>query len=186
MLDMFSDRPLNKWPNNNNEPLEENCKWYDVTSISKFDYGNKALKRNRISNPKIKVYFGGIRKKIFNLNAFLTKHPLLFRSRGAKYLSHYCRGAYIADISCVLYHYKFEFKEFLFNDFRKELWNQKRWFVRCQCDFICDSSGKQIVDFVGKYENLQEDFNYVCNQIGISPIKLPHINRSDTKKRGLS
>jgi len=113
MLDMFSDRPLNKWPNNNSEPLEEICKWYDVSSISKYNYGNRrAVKRSRISNHEIKIYRGGIRKKIFGHDALLIKHPLLFRSKGAKMLGHFCGGAYIADISCVIYHYKFD-SEFL-------------------------------------------------------------------------
>jgi len=33
------------------------------------------------------------------------------------------------------------------------------------------------VDFVGKFERLQEDFNVVCDRIGLKHIELPHVNR---------
>jgi hypothetical protein len=34
------------------------------------------------------------------------------------------------------------------------------------------------IDFVGKMENLQVDFNIACSKIGINEIELPHLNRS--------
>ena len=36
--------------------------------------------------------------------------------------------------------------------------------------------GETIVDFVGKFENLQSDFNHICKTLGVSPITLPHKN----------
>ena len=42
-----------------------------------------------------------------------------------------------------------------------------------QSDYLIDLKGKLIVDFVGKYERLQEDFRYACEQIGVS-LELPH------------
>jgi len=38
--------------------------------------------------------------------------------------------------------------------------------------------GNVIVDFVGRFENLQEDFDKVCDKIGIPRKKLPHKNSS--------
>jgi chondroitin 4-sulfotransferase 11 len=56
--------------------------------------------------------------------------------------------------------------------------------LRCnQLDFLSESEpeeGKLLVDFVGKFENLQQDFDHVCNQIGIPTRKLPYVN--ETKK----
>lgn len=42
---------------------------------------------------------------------------------------------------------------------------------------------KIAVDFIGKFENLQIDFNNVCNIIGVPPIKLAHINKSTNKPK---
>lgn len=37
------------------------------------------------------------------------------------------------------------------------------------------------IDFIGRFENLQEDFNFICNKIGLPLTKLMHINKSKPK-----
>ena len=34
------------------------------------------------------------------------------------------------------------------------------------------------IDFIGRFENFQEDFNFICNKIGLPLTKLIHINKS--------
>lgn len=46
-----------------------------------------------------------------------------------------------------------------------------------QLDFIADSNGNLLVDYIGKYENIQNDFKYICSRLGVN-ISLPHINVS--------
>ena len=36
--------------------------------------------------------------------------------------------------------------------------------------------------FVGRFENLQEDFDYVCDQIGRPSVELPHLNPSKRQR----
>ena len=47
-----------------------------------------------------------------------------------------------------------------------------------QTGCLVDEDGKLLVDFVGRFENLEEDFRDVCRRIGMS-VDLPHINKSD-------
>ena len=37
--------------------------------------------------------------------------------------------------------------------------------------------GEMVMDFIGRFENLQEDFNTLCKKFGYADIKLPHINK---------
>ena len=50
-----------------------------------------------------------------------------------------------------------------------------------QWEWICDDNKNVIVDFVGRYENLQQDYNTVCDNIMIPRHRLPHKNRNNHK-----
>ena len=47
-----------------------------------------------------------------------------------------------------------------------------------QSDYIVDLHGNTIVDFIGHYESLQDDFHTACDRIGIPRIDLPHRRRA--------
>ena len=49
--------------------------------------------------------------------------------------------------------------------------------VSYQKDFLYSPSGQLLVNFVGRFENLEADFKYICDQIGIEA-KLPLLNTS--------
>jgi len=46
--------------------------------------------------------------------------------------------------------------------------------IELQTDYLIDLRGKIIVDFIGRYERLQEDFEEACSRIGIPAPVLPH------------
>lgn len=43
-----------------------------------------------------------------------------------------------------------------------------------QWEYLVDLNGNTIVDFIGRYENLAQDFHTICERIGISTPCLPH------------
>lgn len=52
--------------------------------------------------------------------------------------------------------------------------------VRFQKDFIYSDSGKLLVDFIGRFENLEIDFQKICDQLNIS-VSLPKLNASNRR-----
>jgi hypothetical protein len=48
-----------------------------------------------------------------------------------------------------------------------------------QKDFICSADGEQLVDFIGRMENIDQDFATICSRIGIVAT-LPRLNVSNT------
>ena len=44
--------------------------------------------------------------------------------------------------------------------------------------WVLDEKGSILADFIGKFENLQCDFNSICEKIGIPPSKLSHVKKS--------
>ena len=47
-----------------------------------------------------------------------------------------------------------------------------------QDSYYCDESGKIMVDHMAEFENLQNEFVFLCNQVGIQTPKLQHGNKS--------
>lgn len=54
--------------------------------------------------------------------------------------------------------------------------------IRSQHSFICDSNKNIILDFVGRFENLQKDFNHICDKLKVKQIPLTLQNSSQASK----
>jgi glycosyltransferase involved in cell wall biosynthesis len=115
MLDMFSDRPVTA-PAPPALPLKEAFPLYDLSGVRRRGYfeddGYGALRfvrHNRLDNPEIGRYVGGVRAAPFALpEVYLIKHPLTFRDGRVRIThQHFVDHAAVADVSGVLYHYKF-------------------------------------------------------------------------------
>jgi len=77
------------------------------------------------------------------------------------------------------------FKTFVVKKLAK-VWRDNYWFVGPQSDFVCNENGDVIVDFLGKFETLDADFDHVCRQLGLPSTELPYINKSAKQKVKLS
>ncbi|MCP5084471.1 MAG: sulfotransferase family protein [Alphaproteobacteria bacterium] len=50
--------------------------------------------------------------------------------------------------------------------------------VQPQYDFLYDEEGTCLVDFVGRYETLQQDYDVICKTLDIASTKLERVNSS--------
>src|SRR5215211_7574277 len=137
MLDMFPEEPLSGGSGAANlpdEPLKERHRFYDASDISRisikelprlrnsmrdsdeikaFSGGIRLprLRNNTLESDEIEIFYGGIRKTVFGDWTFnLTKFPLVFSDGRIKPMdgsSHWVDNARVADLTCVLLHYKF-------------------------------------------------------------------------------
>jgi hypothetical protein len=126
-----------------------------------------------------KIHSTPIKKHATALQIRDTLHPEVFASF---FKFSFVRNPWDWQVS--LYHYILEhpenpgyistkdmgsFRNFVFS--RSDL-----GFTQTGC--LADSGGKLLVDFVGRFEKLEEDFQAVCHRIGIS-VGLPHINKME-------
>jgi cellulose synthase/poly-beta-1,6-N-acetylglucosamine synthase-like glycosyltransferase len=91
--------------------------YYDISNVTRTDYFAHQVKafcdHNVLSSDNVRCYFGGIRKTLFGSKTgeeyLLTKHPLIFLDGRLEPVTHphYSNQARVADVTTVLYHYKF-------------------------------------------------------------------------------
>lgn len=79
-----------------------------------------------------------------------------------------------------------DFKSFLlYYDFSsKTAAGEKSWLPDTLSQFeLLIENGQPLVDFVGKFENLQENFNTVCDKIKVPHQKLLHVHKTNKKSK---
>jgi hypothetical protein len=50
--------------------------------------------------------------------------------------------------------------------------------IELQTDYLIDLRGEIVVDFIGRYERLHDDFDHACRLIGLTGAELPHRRRA--------
>jgi len=56
----------------------------------------------------------------------------------------------------------------------------EQWALKPQLYWIKDIDGKIPLDFIGRFENLQKDFEYVAEKLGLEDAGLPHLLAGNT------
>ncbi len=73
------------------------------------------------------------------------------------------------------------FEDFIFHGLNNQIVNEIVHF-KLQSEFICNDYGDIIVDFVGKYENIDNDLSQLSKLIN-KEIILPHLNKGKAKQK---
>lgn len=63
-----------------------------------------------------------------------------------------------------------------------DLIKEQNWFYGSQYDFVYDEN-RLMIDFLGRYESLDEDFEKLCKRLDIENEGLPHINKSSRETK---
>src|SRR5215218_2846203 len=112
MLDMFPEEPLSGREGTlEDEPLKERHRFYDISNLKRVSIKkNPRLRNNTLQSDEIETFRNGIDNTVFGTEPLRTKFPLVFTDGTIKPFdrsSHWVDNANIADITCVLLHYKF-------------------------------------------------------------------------------
>lgn len=76
---------------------------------------------------------------------------------------------------------KMEFEDFVMRELEYQLRVESHsWFYKPQSDFLFDHNDKPLVDFVGRMESLQADFDTVMQHLKLPKTELPLLNSSTT------
>jgi hypothetical protein len=98
----------------------------------------------------------------------------------------FVRNPYERIVSEYLYRNYFahrSFRDFVLNKLPGPAWNDDYRHVMPQYEMLHDASGRLLVDYVGRFENLRRDFAEVCGRLGIDDAELPHRNPSNKRSR---
>ena len=129
--------------------------------------------------------YGGIdvqHKKIDQYNSEYEKSYFTFtfvRNPWERFLSEYFYIKKHNGCKCSDFENSFpSFKHFAFNKGISCCWYSHDF---PQIDFVLNANHGKLTNFVGRCEDMQYDFNYVCGKVGLDSFKLP--NRMSSKHK---
>lgn len=114
MLEMFPEEPVRDTVETLTEDVsvQELHRFYDISEVRRDGWNFEVARGtgNVLANEEVESLWGGVKTALFGRKGTLTKHPLVFfdgRIKPVDGTAHRVSNATIADITCVLYHYKF-------------------------------------------------------------------------------
>jgi len=155
--------------------------------IDRITYGYWPSKKiinalNWIYNGKFNEFFTGFHKHATAFDAKKKLPKLLFDSL---FKFAFVRNPWDWEVS--LYHYILQAKKHRFHKLVKKMsfsefvqWDIDQKPLR-QVDFLQDDEGNIIVDFIGKYENIKDDLNYIKDKLELTINALPQKNISKNR-----
>jgi hypothetical protein len=151
-------------------------------TIKNFLLHNSNLEIKPILNQGYESYSGQKLKNKIQENTWLESHKFTFvRNPFDRAVSSWKFGGWKPR-----YAWKCSFAEFVkriqsWDLENPKTWNERSWHCCSQYAHLINEDGDLLVDFIGRFENLQEDFNIVCDKIGIPHQELPHHNKTKHK-----
>lgn len=115
MLEMFPACPLRDSAGWDFARVQRDYDHCDLTHVTRHGYHaadnplRGLLRGNRLLNAAVPFLFGGLRKRVFDEDCCLTKHPLVFNGGGTIPATHpHCAGnVTVATFTGLIRHYKF-------------------------------------------------------------------------------
>src|SRR5215211_6322766 len=113
MLDMFPEEPLSGSRASTllDEPLKERHRFYDISNVQRKGIReHRPARNNTYGSDDIEAFYSGLRNALFGTRKFLTRFGLMFSDGRLKPFAgsgHWVDEARVADLTCVLFHYKF-------------------------------------------------------------------------------
>src|SRR5215208_2522744 len=113
MLDMFPEEPLSGSRASTllDEPLKQRHRFYDISNVQRKGIReHRPARNNTYGSDDIEAFYSGLRNTLFGTKKFLTRFALMFSDGRLKPFAgsgHWVDNARVADLTCVLFHYKF-------------------------------------------------------------------------------
>jgi len=92
------------------------------------------------------------------------------------------------DWQVSLYHYMLKDKSHFQHELIKKMYDFSTYIkwrvnndIHFQKDYFYDKKGNCLVDFIGRFEKLEQDYYFICKQLNIKQKELPKLNVSNKK-----
>jgi len=180
-------------PKTGTTSIQRSFKSMKLSDTNITEYLSKQIKTHRLKNRWMHVDICNTKEPSRNQidRPYFTKHMTAkalkekCRDDGVGIFDKYFKFAFVRNpyaraVSWIYYELRKSEVDFNKYSFKELMLKCPDWIWASQSNWIY-SDDRKLVDFVGKFENIQEDFNVICDKIGIPHQKLPHKNKTEHK-----